>query len=325
MKPAMNRALSVIAALAMGALAASAGAQNYPDRPIRLIVGYAAGGGADITARATGQALSQLLGQPVIVENRLGAGGVISGQMVATSPPDGHTLLIGETGQLAIVPHLMKNIPYDPVKDLAPVCMLTTSELLLAAHPRTGIRSLQQLVAEARANPGKLSYGSSGIGTVHHLAMEIFLSDLGLNIVHVPFKGSGQAVPALLAGDVPLLLTGIPVVTPYAKAGRVTLLGVTSATRAESVPDVPPMAGVDKGFDYTVDIGLLAPAATPPAIVRKLSDTVKAMMQNPELLKRFQDGALTTRYLPSEAYAALLKRNYQTYEKAVKAAGIRPN
>ena len=320
-----------IAKHAVGALAAFAfaapaiQAQNYPDRPIRLIVGYAAGGGPDITARSTGQALSQLLGQPVIVENRLGAGGVISGQTVASAPPDGHTLLIGETGQLAIVPHLMKNLPYDPMKDLAPVCLITSSELLLAAHPKSGIRTIQQLVAEARANPGKLSYGSSGIGTVHHLAMEIFLSDLGLNIVHVPFKGSGQAVPALLAGDVPLLLTGIPVVTPYARAGRVTLLGVTSAIRAEAVPDVPPMADVDKGFDYTVEIGLLAPAATPPAIIRKLADAVKTAMQSPELLKRYHDGSLTTKYLPSEGYAALLRRNYLAYEKAVKAANIRAN
>ena len=203
--------------------------------------------------------------------------------------------------------------------------MVTSSELLLAASPKSGIRTLQQLVSEARANPGKLSYGSSGIGTVHHLAMEIFLSDLGLNIVHVPFKGSGQAVPALLAGDVPLLLTGIPVVTPYAKAGRVTLLGVTSASRAEAVPDIPPMADVDKGFDYTVEIGLLAPAGTHPAIIRKLSDTVKTAMQSPELLKRYHDGSLTTKYLPTEAYAALLKRNYQVYEKAIKAANIRSN
>jgi tripartite-type tricarboxylate transporter receptor subunit TctC len=300
-------------------------AQEYPDRPIRFILGYAAGGGPDVTARVTGQYMSQLLGQPVIVENRLGAGGVVATQAVVKAAPDGYTLLIGETGQLGIVPHLMKNLPFDTVKDLAPIALISIQPLLIASSAKSGIKSLQQMVAEARANPGKLTYGSSGIGTLHHLAMEILKADLGIDIVHVPYKGSGQSVPALLAGDVPLLVTGIPVVMPHARAGKAHLLAVTSAERSEFAPEVPAIADVAKGFNFGAEVGLLAPAGTPPAVIRKLSDTLRTAMQNPELLSKFKDSGLTPKYSTPDGYAELLRNNYRVYEKAVKAANVPSN
>ncbi len=323
MKLFIKNALLALAAFAFAAPALQA--QEYPDRPIRFILGYAAGGGPDITARVTGQYLSQLLGQPVIVENRLSAGGIVAGQAVAKSAPDGYTLLIGETGQLGIVPHLMKNLPYDAVKDLAPVALLTIQPLLLASSAPSGIKTLQQLITEAKANPGKLAYGSSGIGTLHHLAMEILKANLGLDIVHVPYKGSGQSVPALLAGDVPLLMTGIPVVTPHAKAGRAFLLGVTTAERSEFAPDVPSLAEVDKSFDFAAEVGLLAPTGTPPAVIRKLSDSMRRVMQTPDALAKLREGGLTPKFTTPEGYADLIRRNYTIYGNAVRVARVPAN
>lgn len=323
MKQLARNVLCALAAIAFATPALQA--QGYPDRPIRFLIGYAAGGAPDITARVTGQHLSQLLGQPVIVENRPSAGGVVAGQAVAKSAPDGHTLLIGETGQLGIVPHLIKNLPYDAVKDLAPVALLTIQPLLLASSAPSGIKTVQQMIAQAKANPGKLAYGSSGIGTLHHLAMEILKANLGLDIVHVPYKGSGQSVPALLAGDVPLLMTGISLVSPHAKAGRAFLLGVTSAERSEFAREVPPLADVDKSFDFAAEVGLLAPTGTPPAVIRKLADSLRRVMQMPEVLAKLHDAGLTPKFTSPEGYADLIQRNFTIYGNAVRVAKIPAN
>lgn len=323
MKFSITRTALVLAA--MGLIAPALHAQEYPDRPIRFILGYAAGGGPDVTARVTGLYMSQLLGQPVIVENRLGAGGVVSSQAVAKAAPDGYTLLIGETGQLGIVPHLMKNLSFDPVKDFAPVGLIGIQPLLIASSAKSGIKSLQQMIAEAKANPGKLSYGSSGIGTLHHLSMEILKADLGLDLIHVPYKGSGQSVPALLTGEVPLLVTGIPVIGPHARAGKANLLGVTTGARSEFAPDVPAIGEVVKGFDFAAEVGLLAPAGTPPAIIKKLSDTLRMAMQHPDLLSKFRDSGMTPKFTTPEDYAKLLARNYTMYGKAVALAKVPAN
>lgn len=319
----MTRVLCMAAAIMLGASAAHA--QTYPERPIRFVLGYAAGGGPDVTARVTAQHMSQLLGQPVIVENRLGAGGVVASQAVLGAPADGYTLLIGETGQLGIVPHLIKGLNFDPLKDFVPVGLISIQPLLIAASAKSGIQTLPQMIAEARANPGKLTYGSSGIGTLHHLVMEILKTELGIDITHIPYKGSGQSVPALLAGDVPLLVTGIPVITPHAKAGKAYLLAVTSGERSEFAPEVPPISDVVKGFDFAAEVGLLAPVGTPPAVIKKLSDTLKVAMQNKELLARFKEGGLTPKYTTPEGYAELLRKNYQIYEKAVRVAKVPAN
>ena len=323
MKLSITRALLVL--VAMAGIAPALHAQEYPDRPIRLILGYAAGGGPDVTARVIGQQMSQLLGQPVIVENRLGAGGIVASQAVAKAAPDGYTLLIGETGQLGIVPHLFKNLPFDPVKDFAPVALISIQPLLIASSTKSGITSLQQMIAEAKANPGKLSYGSSGIGTLHHLAMEILKAELGLDMTHVPYKGAGQSVPALLTGEVPLLVAGLPLVRPHARAGKAHLLGVTTGARSEFAPDVLAIGEVVKGFDFAAEVGLLAPAGIPPAIMKKLSDTVKMAMQNPELLSKFKDSGMTPKFTTPEDYAKLLARNYTMYGKAVGIAKVPAN
>lgn len=299
--------------------------QDYPNRPIRFIVGYAAGGGPDITARVTAQHLSQIFGQPVIVENRLGAGGIVSAAAVAKSPPDGYTLLVGETGQLGIVPHLQKGLPFDVTKDFTPIALLSIQPLLIAAGGKTQIKSLQDMVRHARANPGKLNFGSSGVGTLHHLVMEMVKHDLGLDITHVPYKGSGQSVPALLGGEVQLLVTGIPNIMPHARAGTVHLLGVSSAARSEFAPDVPPLAEIVKGFDYTAEVGLVGPAGMHPEVVKRLTDALAKALKNPELLADYKKGGLTPQLTTPEGYAQLLKRNLEVYGKIVRIANVPAN
>ena len=318
------RKILLLLAVCLG-LASSASAQDYPNRAIRFILGYAAGGGPDITARVTAQHLSQILGQPVIVENRLGAGGIVSAAGVAKAAPDGYTLLIGETGQLGIVPHLSKNLPFDVTKDFTPVALLSIQPLLLAAGGKTQIRSLQDMLREARANPGKLNFGSSGIGTLHHLVMELVKHELNLDITHVPYKGSGQSVPALLGGEVQLLVTGIPNVMPHARAGTVQLLGVSSATRSEFAPEAPPIAEIVKGFDYTAEVGLLGPAGMPPEVVKRLTDALAKAFQSPELVAEYKKGGLLPRLSTPEAYAQLLRRNLDVYGKAVRVANVPAN
>lgn len=309
----------------LAGLNAAAWAQDYPNRPIRFVVGYAAGGAPDIAARVTAQHLSKILGQPVVVENRLGSGGIVSAASIAKSAPDGYALLVGETGQLGIVPHLQKALPFDVTKDFTPIGLLGVQPLLLAAGGKTSIRSLQEMAREARANPGKLNFGSSGVGTLHHLIGEMMKHELGLDIVHVPYKGSGQSVPALLAGEVQLLVTGIPIIMPHARAGSVHLLGVSSATRSEFAPEVPPIAELVKGFDYSAEIGLLGPAGMPTEVVTRLTDALQNAFQNSELLAEYRKAGITPRLSSPETYASLLRRNLEVYGRIVRIAKIPAN
>lgn len=321
----MNRNLRIaLAGLAL-ALAAPFAQGQYPDKPIRFILGFAAGGGPDATARVTAQQLSVALGQPIVVENRTGASGVIAVQAVLGAPADGYTLLVGETGQLGILPHLNKNLPYDTMRDFLPISLLSVQPLVLAASTKSGIKSLQQMVAEARANPGKLAYGSSGVGTLHHLAIEILKSQLNLDMVHVPFKGSGQAMPALLAGDVPLLMSGLQQAHGNAKAGRIALLGVTTAARSEFMPETPSFGEISKGFDYPAEVGLLAPRGTPPAVIKRLSDALRTTLTHPELIAKFKDNYMAPKFTSSEEYGALLKRNLEVYGQVVRTAKVPSN
>ncbi len=319
----VRNALIAFAAIAFAAPALQA--QEYPDRPIRLILGFAAGGGPDATARVTAQQLSPLLGQPVVVENRTGASGVIAVQAVLGAQPDGYTLLVGETGQLGILPHLSKTLPYETMKDFAPISLLSVQPLVLAASAKSGIKSLQQMIAEAKANPGKLAYGSSGVGTLHHLAIEILKSQLGIDMIHVPFKGSGQAMPALLAGDVPLLMSGLQQAHGHARAGKINLLGVTTGARSEFLPEVPSFGEVSKGFDYAAEVGLLAPRGTPPAVVKRLSEALRTALQSADLIAKFKEQYMTPKFSTPEEYREVLRRNLEVYGNVVRTAKIPSN
>ena len=308
---------------AMLVLACTAHAQ-FPARAIKIVVPYAAGGLPDTMTRAVTPKLGEALGQPVVVENMGGAGGISGVTEVARAQPDGYTLLVADVGQIAINPHLFSKLPYAPLKDLAPVSMIGTSPLYLVAHPSVPVNTLQELVAYAKANPGKLNYGSSGIGSIHHLATEALKAGFGIDLVHVPYKGTGQSVPALLGGQVALLYSALPSIAGHLKDGKVKILAISSAKRAAQTPDVPTVAesGIP-GYDYVAEIGLLAPAGTPREIIQRLAGEVAKVVKQPDVVQRFTQLGIDPVGSTPQEYAALNKADYEKYARLVKASGAK--
>ena len=284
----MTMHLKALVALLGWSIAMAAVGQGYPDKPVKIIVGYAAGGGPDVVARLLAQKLTQSLGQPFVVESRVGATGTIATAQVAKSLPDGYTLLLGETAQLAIVPYVYKTLGYDPAKDLAPVALMITAPLVLVSSVKTTqIKTLDALIHEAKARPGKLDYGTVGIGSMHHIAMETMKADLGISVTHIPYKGGPLTVSALLTGEVPLILTTVSSLGQ--NIGQANILAVTSKDRYAVLPEVPSISEVIKGYDFSSQMGVLAPAGTPPEVVAKLSSTIKAAIHSPDFLDRLKD------------------------------------
>ena len=315
------------AAVVAAALAAAAplGAQEaYPTKPIRWVVPYAAGGLPDTIARVVAQKVSEQLGQQVTIENRGGAGGIPGTEQVARAAPDGYTFLVADVGQVAINPHLYAKLPYDPAKDLTPVGLIGTANLFLVANQAVPVKDFAELVALARAKPGVLNYGSSGVGSIHHLSMESLKAALGLNIVHIPYKGTGQSIPALVAGDVALAYSAMPSIAAHVKAGRVKVLAVSTAKRSPTAPDVPTVAELGvPGYDFAPEIGLLAPAGTPPAIVNRMSQEVARALKSPDVAQRFaQLDIVPIGNQPAE-YAAQIRAANDKYAQAVKVSGAR--
>ena len=315
------RFIHLIAALAF---AATVQAQNYPTRAIKIIVPYAPGGLPDTMTRLVGGKLAEPLGQPIVVENMGGAGGINGVAEVVKATPDGYTLLVADVGQVAINPHLFSKLPYQPLKDLAPVSLIGTSPLYLVAHPSVPVKSLKELVALAKKEPGKLNYGSSGIGSIHHLATEALKAGFGIDLVHVPYKGTGQSVPALLGGQVALLYSALPSIAGQLKDGKVKMLAISSAKRSPHTPDVPTVAenGIP-GYDFVAEIGLLAPAATPREVIQRLAGEMAKVAKQPDLVKRFTELGIDPAGSPPEAYAALNKSEYEKYGKLVKETGAK--
>src|SRR5437868_422909 len=315
------RFIHLIAALAF---VATVQAQNYPTRAIKIIVPYAPGGLPDTMTRLVGGKLAEPLGQPIVVENMGGAGGINGVAEVVKATPDGYTLLVADVGQVAINPHLFSKLPYQPLKDLAPVSLIGTSPLYLVAHPSVPANSLTELVALAKKQPGKLNYGSSGIGSIHHLATEALKAGFGIDLVHVPYKGTGQSVPALLGGQVSLLYAALPSIAGHLKDGKVKMLALSAAKRSPQTPDVPTVAesGIP-GYDFVAEIGMLAPAATPRDVVTRLAGEVaKAVKQN-DVVQRFAQLGIDPVGSTAEAYAALNKSEYEKYGKLVKETGAK--
>jgi Uncharacterized protein conserved in bacteria len=321
---------SILRAFLCAALAAfiasSAMAQAYPNRPIKLLVGYVPGAtGPDFSARTVAPKLSQLLGQPVVVENRPGAGGTIATAMVASSPADGYTLLLGETGQLEIAPSVYKSLPYKTLTDLTPIGMMTDGAgiVLVANTKTTNIRSIPELIRQAKAAPGKLSYGSAGIGTIHHLIMESFKDGAGIDITHVPYKGGGQALPAFLAGDVPILVAAYQTVAPHVKAGSAVVLGATGGKRLPALPDVPSLSEFVKDYSMESQLGILGPANMPPEVVQKLSSALKTALESPDVRETLSAGGTRPiRWTPPEEYKETIRNNLKKYERAVRLANV---
>ena len=300
-----------------------ASAQDYPTKPVKLIVGYAPGGTPDVIARVMAQRLSATMGQQFIVDNKPGAGGLVSTQTVAKSAPDGYTLLVADVGQLAISPFMFKQPGFDLVKDFAPISMVAVTPLFIVVNPSLKVASFKDFVAYAKANPGKLSYGSAGIGSIHHISMESLKADLGLDIAHVPYKGSGQSVPAFMAGDVQVLTGAYPALRPAIDSNRATLLAVSSLKRFSHAPNLPAVSETVKGFDFPSEVGFLAPAGTPPDIIRKLNAEINKVLKEPELLTRFEGLGSEAAGTTPEGYSANLKANLAKYQNAVKISGAK--
>ena len=320
MSTALRSTFAFFAALA---ICASASGQQYPDKPVKLVVAYAPGGTPDVIARVLAQRLSKSMGQAFIVENKPGAGGLVANQAVAKSPPDGYTLLVADVGQLAVSQFLFANPGFDTMKDFAPICLVAVTPLFIAINPNLKITTFKEFVSYAKANPGKLSYGSAGIGSIHQLSMEMLKADLGLDITHVPYKGSGQSVPAFLAGDIPVVAGALPALLPAVKSNKTNLLAVTSLKRFSHSPNVPAVSEFVKDYDYPSEVGFLAPAGTPQAIVSKLNAELNAAIKEPEVIERMEALGSDPAGGTPEAYAQNLKANLAKYQKAVKVSGAK--
>jgi len=315
------RVLVLGALMLIGSLAA---AQDYPARPLRLIVPFPPGGGNDILARAVGQRLAQVVGQQIVVDNRGGAGGELGATLAAGAAADGYTLFLGSLGNLAHNPALKPKLPYDPVKDFAPISLLATSAFILAVHPALPAKSVKELVALAQARPGKLNYASAGPGSSLHMTAELFKHATKTDIVHVAYKGTGPAITELIAGQTQLIFSTMPPALPHVKAGRLRALGVTSAKRAAVAAEVPTIAesGVT-GFDVSNWQGILAPAKTPAAIVQKLNRDVLAALKLPGMNEALAAQGLESAGGAPAAFGALIRSEIDKYRKVVSAAGIR--
>ncbi len=311
-------------ALCAAVAGASSVAQPYPTKPMRFLVGFTPGGASDITTRIIGQKLNEQFGQPVIIDNRAGAAGAIAARIVAQAAPDGHTLLSGATSILAINPALSPKLDYDPVKDFAPVSHMLSMPQVLVAHPSVKAANLRELIALAKARPGELNYSSSGGGSSSHLAVELLKFMTGINLVHVPFKGSGQSMPALLAGQVQLIFDPIPTSLPHVRSGRLRALAISTAKRSPAIPELPTAAesGVP-GYESSLWYGVLVPAATPAPIVLRLNKALNDALRSPDLIERFAAlGAEPTGGTPA-AFGKTIHDEIAKWGKVVKSAGIK--
>jgi tripartite-type tricarboxylate transporter receptor subunit TctC len=315
---------TMISALLVACLANIAIAQPYPAKPLRILVGFSPGGASDITTRIIGQKLAEAFGQPVVTDNRAGASGAIAARIVAQAAPDGYTLLAGATSILAINPAMMAKPGYDPVTDFTPVSQTVSMPQLLVVHPSVKAATLKELITLAKARPGELNYSSSGPGSSSHLAIELLKFMTGINLVHVPFKGSGQSMPALLAGQVQMIFDPIPTSLPHVKTGKLRALAISTARRSPAAPEIPTAAesGV-AGFECSLWYGLLLPAGAAHPLVEKLNRTVNDALRSPDLVDRF--AALGAEPLGSTAgaFGKTITGEIAKWAKVIKSAGIR--
>ena len=317
------RLYRTFAALAVGMMAGAAGAQQYPVKPIRLLVGFAPGGGTDIVARVVGQKLSEWWGQQVVVENRAGATGTIAADFVSKAAPDGYTLLMGHVNSNAIAPTLFRKLPYDAVKDFASITYIGYVPNVLTVHPSLPVKSVKDVVALAKTRPGELTCASSGTGSTQHLALEMFMTLTGVKIIHVPYKGSGQAIVDLVAGQVQMNFDTMPPVIDHIKGARLRALAVTTPKRASQLPDIPTLEETGlKGFEMTNWYGIVAPAATPRDIINKVNADINKALQDPAVRKRLVDVGTEISGGTPEAFDAFVKSEIAKYTKLVKAANV---
>jgi len=310
----------------LGALAGSAPAQTYPSKPVRMLVPTTPGGSVDTLARTIGPKLAERWGQQIIVDNRPGAGGTIAGDLTAKAPPDGYVLMLGTIAALCTNVSLQKKIPYDPIKDFAPVSLVATQNLMLVVHPSVPAKSVKELVRFAKVQAGKLSFASAGNGTGSHLSGELFKQLAGVDILHIPYKGVQPAMVDVISGQVAINFPSILTSLPHVRSGRVHALAVTGASRTRAAPELPTMqeAGV-KGYESATWYGIVAPAATPQDIVAKLSSEVAAILKQPDINERLsREGADPVGSSPQE-FGKFMQQEIEKWRKVIRAAGIQPS
>ncbi len=325
--PFRRNLITAIAAIVTAMAAATVSAQSYPSQPLHIIVPFTPGGSSDVLARAIGQELHRTLGQPVIIDNVPGAGGVLGGEKAARSAPDGYTLFMGHLGTLAVNPWLYPKMGYDPIKSFTPVAWVARVPNILVVNPAVPAKSLADLVALAKSKPGELAYGSGGNGSAAHITVEYLKMQTGMTLMHVPYKGTAPSVTDLLGGQVQVLFTGAPALIPHIKSGRMRALAVSSPKRLAVLPDVPTVSesGVPgtRGFEADQWYGLVAPAGTPANIVAMLNAQVNKALESDEVRKRLAtEGAEPTPTTP-QAFGQLIAQDLARWEKVVTAAKIK--
>jgi tripartite-type tricarboxylate transporter receptor subunit TctC len=316
--------IKAVAVLCLVLLApALASAQSWPNRPIKLICPFPPGGGTDVIARIVAQQLSSRLGQQVYVENRGGANGGAGSLEVARADPDGYTLGAISDSPLTVNPSMYEKLQYQPLRDFITVARVNHFPSYLVAHPSVPIKTVAELIAYAKANPGKLNFSSGGVGNFSHLGLEMLAFQTGIKIVHVPYRGVGPATTAVIAGDVQLMYNNVATALPHVQAGKLTGLGVGSLERLPALPDVPTIAETVPGFNVTPWVGVFAPAKTPKEIVVRLSKEVDAMLKDPAIVKNFADQQIRAAYLDTDAFAQEIQKETDAWSKVIKTLGIK--
>ncbi len=306
------------------AAALEAVSKSYPARPVRMVVSQSPGGANDLTIRLIGPLLSERLGQPVVIENRPGAGSLIGTDLVAKATPDGYTLLV-TSSSFTIMPSMYRKLPFDPLGDFTAVTSLTSYAFLLVVHPSVSANSISELIALAKSRPGTLNYASGGTGTPPHMGAELFKSLAGVDIVHVPYKGGGEAIVAILGGQVQLYVGPFGTVLPQVKSGKLKALGVSSTARSPLLPNVPSVAEAGlPGYQHSVWNGLLAPARTPAAVISKLANEIAAVMKTPAVRERFAADGVEAGGITPQELDALIRAEIPKWAAVVRQAGIKP-
>ena len=306
----------------LAAAAAAAHAQNFPTKPVRLLVGYAAGGGADVLARLLSTRLADTLGQQVIVDNRPGAGGTLAGGILANSTPDGHTVYFSDAS-FVTAPAIYAQLPYDTFKDFAPVGNTSSLPLAFVVHPSMAAKTPAEFVALVKASPGKYSYGTPGVGTLHHLTTELLKKQIGIQVSHVPYKGAAPAMADLMGGHIPIAVTSATAALGQVKGGKLRIVGITSRARLSSASDIPTIAEAVPGFEVTNDLFVLARAGTPVSSVNALSRALKTVFSQKDLQDAYlSQGAIVAWSSPADL-AAQIKRDVPKWRAVAKEAGIR--
>ncbi|MFZ9150332.1 MAG: Bug family tripartite tricarboxylate transporter substrate binding protein [Burkholderiales bacterium] len=320
MKTTLKAALSVVMALA----AFAAQAAEWPDKPIRVILSVPAGATPDVTARLVFPGLSQQLGVSLVADNRAGGGGVIGAEIAAKSAPDGYTLFISSPGALTILPHMRKGIPYDTIRDFAPVSLISIGPFVLMTHPSVPAKTIKELIALAKSQPGKLNYASAGNGVANHLAGELFKQMAGIDIVHVPYKGAPQAVTDVLAGHMNMMFNSVAPIVGYIKTGKIRVLGIASLQRSPQLPDVPTIheSGVP-GFEAVNWFGMFAPGKTPRNIVNRVNAALVKTVKTPEMQSQFIALGADPVGSTVEEFTAFVRRDMEKYEKVVRISGAK--